>query len=64
MKRSGYVAQNSSTCQSLYADTMMVERSLSDTPLKKLPAKPANPGKHIDASTPLRDMSRTRSWMS
>ena len=28
------------------------------------PANPAKVGKHIDASTPLRFMSRTRSWMS
>ena len=43
---------------------MTRERSLSAASWKVRPLKPAKVGKHIDARTPLRFMSRIRSWMS
>src|SRR4051794_34543245 len=43
---------------------MSVDSSLSGASWKKLDANPAKEGKHIDASTPLRFMSRTRSSTS
>ena len=64
MNRSGYAAHHSSMCQSLYAWTVASARSLSCASWNMPPANPAKVGKHIDASTPLRFMSRTRSWMS
>ena len=51
-------------CQSLYARSITVERSLSGADAKKLAANPAKDGKHTDASTPLRFMSATRSCTS
>ena len=51
-------------CQSLYAFSMISDRSRSGGSRKILALNPAMVGKHIDWNTPLTFMSRTRSWMS